>query len=118
MLAHNLYLRIKPCLPSQYVVDGEVWTLCGLNEQFRWCRYVEGQRFDRHSDSRFERNEECKRFYTINICLNDELKDFKGGRTLFFGDSPENQWVLVQDDAVTATPGMALMFTQYPVGSV
>jgi len=114
--AAALFDRIVDCLPSSYSVDGEVWNICGLNDRFRWCKYTKGQKFDRHTDTRYEQNSDCKSFYTVNVYLNDGATDFEGGRTLFFKDNPHCQWTLVLDEevAVTATPGMALIFNQYP----
>ncbi|MCP4439218.1 MAG: oxidoreductase, 2OG-Fe(II) oxygenase [Aureispira sp.] len=52
----------------------------GLNEQFRFYRYEAGQRFKRHIDGRFRRNEKEESRITFMIYLND---DYKGGETAF-----------------------------------
>ena len=64
---------------------------CGLlfiahlieSERFRWCKYVEGQKFGMHVDARFVRHAQEKSFYTVNVYLNDG-KDFEGGQTRFY----------------------------------
>lgn len=67
----------------------------GLNECFRFYRYDQGQRFKKHLDGRFKRNETEESRLTFMIYLND---DFKGGETQF--------------EAATIRPktGMALCF--------
>jgi len=52
----------------------------GLNEQFRFYKYESSQRFKRHIDGRFKRNENEESRITFMIYLND---DFEGGETKF-----------------------------------
>jgi len=52
----------------------------GLNEQFRFYKYESNQRFKRHIDGRFVRNEKEESRITFMIYLND---DFLGGETAF-----------------------------------
>lgn len=52
----------------------------GLNEQFRFYKYQSTQRFKRHIDGRFKRNEKEESRITFMIYLND---DFEGGETTF-----------------------------------
>lgn len=52
----------------------------GLNEQFRFYKYESSQRFKRHIDGRFKRNEKEESRITFMIYLND---DFEGGETKF-----------------------------------
>merc|ERR1719189_2268573 len=52
-LAEVLYQRIKACCPQTYECDNEIWEICGLNERFRWCKYVKNQRFGVHCDAVF-----------------------------------------------------------------
>ena len=111
--AYRLYQRIKQCCPKQYICDNEIWEICGLNERFRWCKYTKGQKFEMHIDARFKRDSQEKSFYTVNVYLNDGNKDFNGGRTLFFDPNMETGDFAV-DTSVTATPGLALFFNQYP----
>lgn len=55
-------------------------TAIGLNEQFRFYKYESNQRFKRHIDGRFKRNEFEESRITFMIYLND---DFTGGETKF-----------------------------------
>jgi prolyl 4-hydroxylase len=57
------------------------WRLFSLNPQFRFCKYVKGQFFDKHLDGCFIQDEQTKSFYTLNIYLND---NFVGGDTRFY----------------------------------
>ncbi len=52
----------------------------GLNEQFRFYKYESSQRFKRHIDGRFKRNEQEESRITFMLYLND---DFVGGETKF-----------------------------------
>ena len=55
-------------------------TAIGLNELFRFYKYGHKQRFKKHRDGSFERNETEFSAYTFMIYLND---DFSGGETAF-----------------------------------
>ncbi len=52
----------------------------GLNERFRFYRYQPGQRFARHYDGRYERDNGEQSEFSFLIYLND---DFEGGETVF-----------------------------------
>lgn len=52
----------------------------GLNEMLRIYKYSEGQRFKKHYDGSYERNDFEFSLYTFMIYLND---DFEGGNTWF-----------------------------------
>ena len=52
----------------------------GLNEQFRFYKYESSQRFKRHIDGRFKRNDNEESRITFMIYLNE---DFAGGETKF-----------------------------------
>lgn len=58
----------------------ENWEAIGLNEKFRFYKYSVNQRFKRHIDGRFKRNENEESRITFLIYLND---DFEGGSTIF-----------------------------------
>ena len=75
-LADKLFTRILPFLPP----DIEGMKPVGLNERFRFYRYTEKQRFNKHRDGRFVRNEHEESRLTFLIYLND---DFQGGETEF-----------------------------------
>lgn len=55
-------------------------TAIELNELFRFYKYTEKQRFKKHRDGRFERNETEFSAYTFMVYLND---DYSGGETAF-----------------------------------
>ena len=112
-LANKLYERIKECCPKRYENDDTLWEICGLNERFRWCKYIKGQRFGTHCDARYVRDRYEKSFYTVNVYLNDGKKDFKGGRTCFFNPNPKTM-EFEMSVGVVATPGLSLMFNQWP----
>lgn len=75
-LAETLYQRAKPALPAQI----GLYSLAGFNEQFRFYRYDVGERFKKHRDGHFVRNEWEESFLTFLIYLNE---DFEGGETTF-----------------------------------
>ena len=64
------------------------WKAKGLNEQFRFYKYELYQRFKKHRDGRFRRNEEEESKITFMVYLND---DFEGGETAFEGFSIKPQ---------------------------
>jgi predicted 2-oxoglutarate/Fe(II)-dependent dioxygenase YbiX len=75
-LANQYWEKLKPYCPSQ-MTDYEA---IGLNEQFRFYKYQLNQRFKRHIDGRFKRNENEESRITFMIYLNE---DFEGGATIF-----------------------------------
>ncbi len=58
-LNHIIYNRLINYIPSKI---GE-WSICGLNSQFRFCRYKPGQLFTKHLDGRFIKSIEEKIFF-------------------------------------------------------
>jgi prolyl 4-hydroxylase len=58
-------------------VDYEV---SGINEGFRFYKYLTEQEFKTHQDVDFEKSGNEKSFYSLLIYLND---NFKGGETTF-----------------------------------
>lgn len=91
VLAAALYEKAKPFLPQQI----GSYTICGMNELFRFYRYHPGEQFKRHRDGAFIRNDKELSYYTFMIYLN---AGFEGGATTFSG--------------ITVTPetGTALIF--------
>jgi predicted 2-oxoglutarate/Fe(II)-dependent dioxygenase YbiX len=75
-LAEHYWQKIQPYVPSQ-IDDNEA---IGLNEQFRFYKYQPNQRFKRHIDGRFKRNDREESRITFMIYLNE---DFEGGATIF-----------------------------------
>ena len=65
-----------------------------------------------HCDARFTRSALEESFYTVNAYLNDGTKEFSGGRTRFYNLNKSNKWEV--SVGVAATPGLSLMFNQYP----
>ncbi len=90
-LAQRLWEKLKMHVPETI----EETKVIGLNEQFRFYRYEDAQRFKRHIDGRFRRNDLEESRITFMVYLNE---DFMGGETAF--------------DAVTIAPrlGTALCF--------
>ena len=95
---------------SMYIIHCTSHTTTYI-ERFRWCKYVKGQRFGMHVDARFVRDARCKSFYTVNVYLNDH-SDFEGGRTRFYDQTKGGRYKVTK--GVAASPGLALMFNQYP----
>ena len=141
-LSENLYHRIIQIMPKTYKTGDFKWEICGLNERFRWCKYVGGQKFGTHVDAVYYRSLAEKSFYTVNIYLNkggqinvdtilnnendddDELKEnereakdveFSGGRTQFFGIDDETGEIIKEPVwSQEAESGLAVIFNQAP----
>ena len=75
-LADMIWERFKPFAVNKFA-NSEV---LNLNEMFRFYKYEVGQRFKRHIDGSFIRNDEEASYFTFMIYLND---DFDGGETTF-----------------------------------
>lgn len=75
-LERQLWNKLEPFVPTNYGAS----TAIGLNEMFRYYRYVPGQRFKSHLDGSHVRNEKEMSFFTFMVYLND---DFEGGATKF-----------------------------------
>ncbi len=89
--AQKLWDKLSPFVPIQ--IGNSV--AIGLNELFRYYKYGPGQKFSKHIDESFIRNELEASYYTFMVYLND---DFEGGETKF--------------DSITinAEKGMGLIF--------
>jgi len=122
-LAAVLFERMKEFLPQTYrLTDGrmwnEEWDLIGLNERFRWCKYVEGQSFKNiHCDKRVSlHQQERYSFFTVNIYLNAHGSDYNGGRTIFYdqtgfnGKNPEYE----ESSSFCAQTGDVMVFNHFP----
>ncbi len=75
-LAQKYWEILKPYCPLE-IDDSKA---IGLNEQFRFYKYESKQRFKRHIDGRFKRNDKEESRITFMIYLNE---DFSGGETKF-----------------------------------
>lgn len=124
-LAAALFERVRAFLPRTYrLSDGrlwdEEWELVGLNERFRWCKYVEGQSFKNiHCDKRVNLPKEGRHsFFTVNIYLNAHGESYEGGRTIFYdqtgwsadGKSPQ----YAETSAFAAQTGDVMVFNHWP----
>ncbi|NOQ70930.1 MAG: oxidoreductase, 2OG-Fe(II) oxygenase [Crocinitomix sp.] len=74
-LANEIWERLIPFI-DQYPEAKPI----GLNEMFRYYKYVPGERFKMHRDGSHRRDENERSFLTLIIYLND---DFEGGATGF-----------------------------------
>ncbi|HYG14107.1 MAG TPA: 2OG-Fe(II) oxygenase [Bacteroidia bacterium] len=75
-LSSHLYERAFQYLPGHIGNS----SLYGLNELIRFYRYKPGQKFKKHNDQSFIKNEEEASYYTFLIYLND---NYEGGETQF-----------------------------------
>jgi prolyl 4-hydroxylase len=75
-LANKIWDKFKPFAVKKFA-NSEV---LGLNEMFRFYKYENGQRFKKHIDGSYIRNEDEASYFTFMIYLND---DFEGGETSF-----------------------------------
>lgn len=78
------------------------WNAYGLNPQFRFCRYLPGQKFAAHYDGNFVLNSGNRSFYTFMIYLNG---GFEGGATRFLDSKTQNTIVSLDPE-----PGLLLVF--------
>lgn len=90
-LANILWQRIQNYVPANLRTLKAV----GLNERFRFYKYLPGQEFKEHMDGRFQRNKQEASLLTLLVYLNG---DCKGGETKF------------RDITVAPQPGLALIF--------
>ena len=93
-LAEVLWQKIKLFIPE--VMDGK--SAYGLNELFRFYRYENQQRFNRHRDGSYCRAEGDQSYLTLLFYLN---ADFEGGTTTF------------DDFEVVPSLGSALVFEHH-----
>lgn len=75
-MAEKLWEKIKSFVPK--VIEGK--EAYGLNELFRFYRYENQQRFNRHRDGAYSRGVGDQSHLTLLFYLND---DFEGGETAF-----------------------------------
>jgi predicted 2-oxoglutarate/Fe(II)-dependent dioxygenase YbiX len=95
-LAARLFERARPFLPETWFTH---WDLVGFNERFRYYRYDPGQKFDRHTDGCFQRDNGERSHLTFMIYLNEGCD---GGATAFHNFHPS---LLVRPET-----GKALVF--------
>ncbi|MGB0524541.1 MAG: 2OG-Fe(II) oxygenase [Flammeovirgaceae bacterium] len=76
VLAQKLWAKLETFCPTHLDNSQAI----GLNEQFRFYKYEGGQRFKKHIDGRFKRNELEESRITFMVYLNDQ---YEGGKTSF-----------------------------------
>lgn len=74
-LAETVWNKFKPFAVQKFANS----QVTGLNEMFRFYKYETGQRFKKHIDGSYIRNEKEASYFTLLIYLND---DFTGGETI------------------------------------
>jgi prolyl 4-hydroxylase len=108
-LALGLWRRVQGLVPATLEEDGMRWEAVGLNECFRLSKYSAGDRFQQHCDTCYQKNNEEKSMYTVNIYLNSAETDFEGGSTRFYSGFGSDIEYSVQPRV-----GEALVFRQPP----
>ena len=90
VLADKFWVRIKPFVTEQF----DSWLPSSVNEQFRFYKYALNERFNKHRDGRYRRNEHEESRLTLMVYLNE---NFSGGETEFdhFTVLPETGTALV-----------------------
>ena len=68
--------NLAECAPR--LENGSVFK--GINENFRFYKYLPGQEFKKHKDNVYFKNEREKSYFSLLIYLNDT---FSGGETIF-----------------------------------
>lgn len=91
VLAEKIWNKIVPFVVTKFGNSEAI----GLNELFRFYRYEPGQRFKKHKDGSYVRNEMEASQFTLMLYLND---DFEGGETSF------------EDHIIRPEKGQALIF--------
>lgn len=76
VLAEKIWNKVAPFVVTRFENSEAI----GLNELFRFYRYEPGQRFKKHKDGSYVRNETEASRFTLMLYLND---DFEGGETSF-----------------------------------
>lgn len=91
VLADKLWQQLKPFAPGK-IGNSDA---AGLNELFRFYKYQPGQKFKKHRDQSYIRENGEASYYTFMIYLND---GYTGGETTF------------NDIIIQPKTGMALLF--------
>ncbi len=101
-LAQSMWERVRPLVPEAlFDWSDELREPIGLNERFRYFRYDPEQRFARHYDAPYSRQNGEASLLTFMVYLNE---GFEGGETRFYTDHSELRF------AVKPQTGMALFF--------
>lgn len=112
-MADVLFRRISPMLPVTYTLEEDdpefgffskgAWDLVGLNDMISCYRYTPGGKFSIHRDGIYQKNEDCRSFFTILIYLNST---YTGGRTTIYSDD------MTYSVEVEPAPGLAFVMLQ------
>ena len=89
-LAHHMLTRLAPHAPATLASGKATWSLEGVNERFRFCRYRAGQQFKLHQDGVHHRGPGRQSCLTFMVYLTDG-DDFGGGDTLFYSAGPAGE---------------------------
>lgn len=90
--------------PYGFMIGGD-WVPVGINPCLRFTKYNVGDKFAKHKDGKYVKNDDLQSILTVMIYLND---DFFGGHTQF-EYTPEESNYLTRKDFIPET-GMALIF--------
>lgn len=113
-LSDAVWQRMRGLVPATVQDEGAEWRACGLNECWRLAKYLPGDQFGAHVDACFERDEDERSMFTVNVYMNDVPREH-GGATRFFPDetpsrfSPGEAVLSVQPGA-----GLGVVFRQPP----
>ena len=83
LLANKLFNSISQYIPQEICDSYGKWKFVKINERLRFCRYLEGQYFNKHLDGVYHISKTIQSKLTFMIYLNGN-NNFKGGETLFF----------------------------------
>lgn len=112
-LAETVWLRLRPLVPLSIEFEGHTWHACGLNECWRLAKYLPGDRFGKHCDAWFERNERECSFYTVNVYMNTVPREH-GGATRFFDSNQQRGQEDPPTLSVQPEAGLSVVFRQPP----
>mmetsp|Transcript_13837 Transcript_13837/g.15269 ORF Transcript_13837/g.15269 Transcript_13837/m.15269 type:complete len:237 (-) Transcript_13837:40-750(-) len=104
-----IYNRVKSYLPKTLTIgfNNTLWDLDDLNTRWRYCRYVRGHYFGKHSDGRYTKTMSYQSHLTFMLYLNGpQDKSFAGGSTNFVDRMGKPKYEIVPE------PGLALVFLQ------
>ena len=82
-----MFDRLAEHLPKTLIIDGLRWHVSRFLDNWRYCKYSEGQHFSPHYDGSKKFGTYEMSIFTVNIYLND---GFAGGGTRFYMDCEEN----------------------------
>ena len=108
-LSDAVWQRMRGLVPATVQDEGAEWRACGLNECWRLAKYLPGDQFGAHVDACFERDEDERSMFTVNVYMNDVAH---GGATRFYSGTREDTETPVL--SVQPEAGLAVIFRQPP----